>query len=158
MRVGTAAPRCDAAACSGIASEERIDERRDRARLREDDEQPEQYEYDDDWNEPVLLLLAKELEKFGQDASFTHNPSKHAFEMPWIPVSVRIRQPSAPRSAPPSERILADQTPHDAHRRQDQKKRQRQQHTRVHPAEHRCQLPPRVAWVFEQQGLDRPEQ
>ena len=41
--------------------EQRVDERRDGARLREHDQQAEQHEHDDDRHQPVLLFLPQEL-------------------------------------------------------------------------------------------------
>src|SRR5712675_1803356 len=52
--------------------EQRVDERRNGARLREDDQQPEQHEHDDDRNEPVLLFLLQELHELRQDATLAH--------------------------------------------------------------------------------------
>ena len=48
----------------GHDSEQRVDERRDGARLRKYDQEPEQDEDDNDRHEPVLLLLAKKLDEF----------------------------------------------------------------------------------------------
>src|ERR1043166_3370173 len=52
--------------------EQRVDERCDSARLREHDQETEQHEHHDDWNQPVLLLLAEERPEFGEHATFAH--------------------------------------------------------------------------------------
>src|SRR6476620_7871059 len=52
--------------------EQRVDERRDGARLREHDQQAEEHEHDDDRHEPVLLLLLEELKELSENATLTH--------------------------------------------------------------------------------------
>src|SRR5207248_11125044 len=54
------------------SSEQRIDEWRDGARLREDDQQSEQHEDDDDRHEPVFLLLPQEPPELRKHATFAH--------------------------------------------------------------------------------------
>src|SRR6266849_3602092 len=53
-------------------SEQRVDERRDGARLREHDQQAEQHEHQHDRHEPVLLLLPQELPELREDTALAH--------------------------------------------------------------------------------------
>src|SRR6185436_13153110 len=52
--------------------EQRVDERCDGARLREDDQQAKEHEHDHNRHQPVLFLVAEELEELGEDAALAH--------------------------------------------------------------------------------------
>jgi hypothetical protein len=51
---------------------QRVDERRHRARLREDDQQSEEHEDDHDRHQPVLLFLPKELPELCEHTTLSH--------------------------------------------------------------------------------------
>src|SRR5579885_1802711 len=92
MRVGTGSDRL----------EQRVDERRDRARLREHDQQSEQDEHDHDRHQPVLLLLTEKREELRQDTSLAHNSPQYIREK-WCRSRYRAGygdQPAAPRPRP----------------------------------------------------------
>src|SRR5215470_669297 len=59
-------------ACSIGSSEERVDERCDRAALGEDDHHPQQEQDHHQREQPPLLLLAEELEVLPEDAELGH--------------------------------------------------------------------------------------
>src|SRR5712664_3148466 len=72
-------------------------------------------------------------------------PSEHSGEVMRVFVARRMRRPSAPGRPASRERVPADQPPHDSDRRQNEQKKNRQQHACVEPAQNRRELPPDVA-------------
>src|SRR5437773_9462158 len=67
-----------------------------------------------------------------------------------IPVARRIRRPSGPFVATAIERIAADRAPHEADRRQDERKQRRQPDARHDMSERARELPPVPAPALEE--------
>src|SRR4051812_10614542 len=79
--------------------EQRINERRDGAGLRENDQQSEQHEHDDDGHEPVFLFLLEKLEELPEDAAFAHFSLRTA-------ASTGVASAAAIRSLPDAVRCI----------------------------------------------------
>ena len=114
--------------------EECINEGRDGARLREDDQQAKHRKDDDDRQKPVLLLLPEELPELAYDSNFSHmtSVSEHAVVMLRIAVARRMRRPAGPRLTAARERIFANQAPHGAERHERDDIKDGEEHARIH--------------------------
>src|SRR5581483_211384 len=150
--------RRDAKDVRGHALEEGVDERRDGARLREDDQQAEEHEHNRDGHEPVLLLLPEKGPELAEDAPLAHIAlSEHPRVVLRIAVPGRIRRPAEPAGSVAAERILAREPPQKPDRRQHKDEEQRQEHARVRAAQHARDAPPPGARPSEERRRDEPE-
>ena len=64
---------------AGTSLEQRIDKRRQRRALRQDDQQAQKHQHNDDGREPVLFPHPQKAPEFGEDSHFSHSSDVSRF-------------------------------------------------------------------------------